>query len=234
MVANKFRYPIIMPFIVLSELDEVRARHWSWRTLVRFRRTDFLGDPLTPLEESVRQVVDEQLGRRPSGPIVLLAQWRMWGFHFNPLSVYYCYRDDGVTLDAVVLEVRSTPWLERHVYVLDGASSRHRFAKEMHVSPFLGMDHEYVCSFSAPSGALRLHLGNRRGEERIFDATLALRRHDLTAAMMARVALLHGAENLLVTVRIYAQALRLLIKRAPYFAHPRSTASGERPVRTRA
>jgi uncharacterized protein len=58
---------------------------------VRFRRRDYLGDPAVPLHRAVRDVVEEQTGARPEGPIRLLTQLRSLGHCFNPVSFYYCF-----------------------------------------------------------------------------------------------------------------------------------------------
>jgi DUF1365 family protein len=209
-----------MPFVFLDELEEVTRRHWTWRTLIRFRRADFVGPVDEPLRKVVAQRVSEELGRPYEGRVALLAQWRMWGFHFNPLSLYYCFDSSGESLEAVALEVRNTPWLERHLYVVDGASGVARFDKVLHVSPFLGMDQSYEFHFSTPGESCRATLVNWRGSERVFDASLSLTREDLTSRSMARVAWMRGWENLAVTVRIYLQAARLARRRAPFHSHP--------------
>ena len=99
---------------------------WSARrpAPVRFRRRDFLDGTDRPLGAAVRDLVQARLGRRPTGPVHLLAQLRTFGWLFNPLAVYYCWTADGRALDAVVLEVTNTPWGERHWYVLDARKRR--------------------------------------------------------------------------------------------------------------
>ncbi len=209
-----------MPLVFLDEMEDVAKRHWTWRILVRFRRRDFVGPPDVPLDTVIRQRVSEVLGRPYEGRIALLAQWRMWGFHFNPLSLYYCFEPGGERLDAVALEVRNTPWLERHLYVVEGSSGVASFEKEMHVSPFLDMAHRYEFHFSAPGETCRATLVNWRGDERVFDASLVMSREELTPRSMARVAVLRGWENAAVTARIYWQAALLARRRATFFPHP--------------
>ncbi len=62
-----------------------------------------------------------ELGRRPAGSVMVLAHLRTFGWLFNPLAAYYCWRPDGTGLDALVLEVSNTPWGERHWYVFDAS-----------------------------------------------------------------------------------------------------------------
>jgi DUF1365 family protein len=213
-----------MPLLFLEELDEVVAMATGWSSSLPrpmwFRRADFGGDPTLTLDESIRRDVAKELGARPAGPIAMLGHLRTWGFLFNPLVTYYVFAPDGQTLTAVVLEVRSTPWLERRRYVLDGNQTRHRFAKELHVSPFLGMDHDYVCSVPVPGKRLSLHIGNRRGEERVFDASLSLERIEISPRVLRDMVWRRPFATYGVTYGIYREAWRLWRKHAPFIAHP--------------
>jgi DUF1365 family protein len=224
-VAHDFRYSTLTPLLFLDELDALAAMHPRWSATganaAWFRRRDYLGDASVPLDTAVRDEVAKQSRRRPTGDIAMLGHVRLWGWLFNPLCVYYCFDESGQRVDQILLEVRNTPWHERHLYVLDGASTYHRFAKAMHVSPFLGMDHEYVLTWSAPGDHLSLHLGNRRGEERIFDAALSLTRREITAATLGALVWRRPFQTLGVSAGIYRQALRLWRKNAPLYSHPR-------------
>lgn len=224
-VAHEFRYATLMPLLFLDELDEVVALHPQWSragvNAARFRRRDYLGDADIPLEAAVRDVVRDRCGIRPAGPIAVLGHVRLWGWLFNPLCVYYCFDESAERVEHLVLEVRNTPWGERHLYVLDGASAHHRFAKALHVSPFLGMDHDYVLTWSVPDEHVSLHLGNRRGEERLFDASLSLSRREITRASLGAYVWRRPFQTMGVTAGIYRQAVALWRKKAPFHPNPR-------------
>ena len=121
-VAHRFRYPVTMPYLFLDELDEVTDLHPMWSTrrpnAVWFRRADYLGDPTLALDAAVRDAAEQRLGRRPSGPIAMLGHLRTWGWLSNPVTFYFCFNPNDMEVDAVVAEVTSTPWHERHVYAL--------------------------------------------------------------------------------------------------------------------
>jgi uncharacterized protein len=225
-VEHGFHYPVAMTYLFLDEIDEFFSLHplWSSRHAapVHFRRRDYLGDPSLALDDAVRDVVLAQLGKRPSGPVAMLGHLRTWGWLFNPLTVYYCFDESGERVEAVVLEVTSTPWHERHVYVIDANVSHPRFAKEMHVSPFLGMDHDYVMEWTTPGEQLKVRLGNRKGDVRLFDAALTLRRRGAQRRDLARLVWRRPFQTYGVSLRIYTQALRLLRKGAKF--HPRRPA----------
>ena len=93
---------------------------------------------------------------------------------FNPISLYFCFSADGQAVDHLVAEVENTPWHERHAYVV-GPPGSYRFAKAMHVSPFLPMDVDYRLRYGAPGDRLVVHLEVVQEERRLFAAVLALR-----------------------------------------------------------
>jgi uncharacterized protein len=220
---HEFSYDVAMPLLDLAEIESVTGLHplWSSRRLapVWFRRADFVGDPAVPLDEAVRRLVEERSGYRPTGPIALLANLRTWGWLFNPIGLYFCADPDGVTIETLIAEVENTPWHERCSYVV-GPPGRHRFAKNMHVSPFLPMDVDYVLRYSAPAEHLVVHLDVMRGDERLMGATLSLRRRALDRRALGRLLWAYPALTHRVSAGIYAQAARLRLRGAPFHRHP--------------
>jgi hypothetical protein len=231
-VRHAFGYDVCYAWLDLAELDRVFAGRWFWSTrrpaLARWRRADYLGDPATPLDEAVRARVAAETGRRPVGPIRLLTLLRTFGHSFNPVSFYYCYDADDTRIDAVVAEITNTPWGERHAYVLPAAAAtrddvglRFRFGKRFHVSPFMPMEQQYDWTLGEPGSALRIRMVNRAlSGERVFDASLALERRDITGANLARALARHPVASLDALRQIYWQALRLWLKRVPFHDHP--------------
>jgi uncharacterized protein len=188
-------------------------------------RNDHLGDPDMDLSTSVRRLVAEQSGEQIEGPVRLLTLWRSFGWYFSPVNFYYLF-DSGERLQAMVAEVTNTPWRERHCYVLssqnatDAGGHGFRHPKQFHVSPFLDLHLEYRWRVSSPSDALTVHLEACRDDVCQFDATLNLRRVELTRmawlASVARYPVLPGC----VLAGIYWEALRLWWNKAPFYPHP--------------
>ena len=186
--------------------------------LLRFRRRDYLGPAWLPLDGAVRDAVERQTGVRPEGPVRVLTQLRSFGHCFNPVSFYYCLDSAGEHVEAVVAEVTNTPWGERHAYVLPGGSGS--FDKLLHVSPFMGMDHRYTARAGTPGERLAVHIESRRGGEVEFDATLALRRRELTSRSAARLTVRYPFANVRVLALIYGHAVGLKLAGAAVHGHP--------------
>jgi uncharacterized protein len=225
--AKEFSHPIALCFIDLKELPQLLGGRLLARGpgVLRFRRHDFLGDPAGPLDVAVRDRVDELTGNRPAGPIRLLTQLRSFGLCFNPVSFYYCLDPAGERVDSVLAEVTNTPWGERHAYALTNSGEgviQGSFTKELHVSPFMGMDHVYEARATEPAGTLSVHIASRRGGETAFDATLALQRRELTRSAVARLGVRYPFATARTLALIYGHAIGLKLAGARVHPRPRT------------
>ena len=237
-VAHQFRAPLFLMYLDLEELSTLFRGRWFWScerwNLATFRRRDHVGDPHISLDTTIRNLVETETGQRPPGPIRLLTHLRYFGYCFNPISIFFCFDASGEHLHSVVAEVTNTPWGERHCYVLPVPQQPHasaettddpskhffRFPKSFHVSPFMTMDYEYRWSLTGPHQNLVLHAENWQQDQSRFDATLTLKRQEITTGTLARVLLRYPLITAQVIARIYWQALRLWWKKIPYIPHP--------------
>lgn len=227
-VENAFTYRVFMLYLDLGELDTVFAKRLLWSTRrpapARWRRSDHPGDAAQPLDDWVRGLVGERTGSQPAGPVRLLTHLRYGGRGFNPISVYYCFGDDGVTLEWAVLEVTSTPWHERTHHVLDmrGGGGVHagEVSKTMHVSPFLPMALDYRWRLSPPGERVSVGIDVVSGDQVVLETGLSLRRREINAPTLAAMLISHPPMSLRVVGGIYWQALRLWGKGVPYHQHP--------------
>ena len=230
-VPHTFSYGLFMLYLDLDELPTVFSRRWLWSAtrpaIARFRREDHLGENQLDLATAVRRFVLEQTGIEIKGPIRLLTNLRYFGYGFNPVSFYYCFDASGENLEVIVAEVNNTPWGEQYCYILPesrnrGSAARKRYLldKRFHVSPFMPMNLDYDWRFTRPGEKLVVHMKNYHNGETLFDATLSLDQKPVNGFTLAAALVRHPFLTLKIIAAIHYQALRLWLKRTPFFLHP--------------
>ena len=228
---HQFSYRLFLMYLDLEELETLFVKRWFWSTsrpaLARFRRGDHLGPDSQPLAEAVRDQVEQETGSRPGGVIRLLTNMAYFGYCFNPVSFYYCFGSDGETVEYIVSEVSNTPWGERDTYVMDcrtaakfESSWRFRPKKKMHVSPFMPMEVEYDWVLSEPTDQLSVFMANSTDGVRIFSAGMNLNRTPISSWSLTSVLLKFPLQTFKIILAIYWEALRLWVKRCPFYSHP--------------
>ena len=237
-VGHEFAYRLFMMYLDLAELSEVFQGSWLWSAahfnLAYLRRKDHFGNPVTSIDEAVRQLVAERTGVRPDGPIRLLTHLRYFGHCFNPVSFFYCYDPTDEKVETIIAEITNTPWHERYCYVLPEIMNEHRhpwkryrFPKTFHVSPFIDMNVDYDWRFLEPGDRLQVHMEDYVDDIKLFDATLSLRRQPITGANLWRVLGRYPVMTVQVVAKIHWQALRLWRKGAPFYVHPKKQEGAE-------
>jgi DUF1365 family protein len=213
-----FRYPVSYWLFDLDELPELERRlrlfSVNRRNLVSLRDRDHF-DGTAGLKRAVLELVGDPSIER----VLMLAQPRVLGYVFNPVSFYWCYRGDG-SLACVVAELNNT-FGERLPEVLHGPELRYEQRKRLHVSPFLGLDQSYEYAFSQPGDEVwaRIHVRDDGGA-RPLTAVLHGRRRELTNRSLAALLLRYPLQPLQVIALIHLEALRLWLKRVPFHHKP--------------
>lgn len=178
----------------------------------------------TPLRPWLNRTLKEHGFDLQDCPVRLLTFPRLWGYVFNPLSVYYCY-DTNNRLAVVLYEVSNT-FGEWHGYLLPVGDSRNgpisqRAEKVFHVSPFMPLDGSYAFTLKPPSENLSMVIRHQDpvGADRMI-ATHAGRRLDLSASTLAAMMLKHPLMSLKVFAGIHWEALKLWKKGATFHPKP--------------
>ena len=169
----------------------------------------------------------KKTGKVFNGPIRLLTHLRYFGHCFNPVSFYYCFDDLDQKVEAIMAEVTNTPWKERHAYIIEEQTKNDNKPgltaspkKQLHVSPFWGMDHDYEWFFSHPENSLNVQMKNFKDGKKVFNVSLSLKRRAFSNAGLIKAISRFPFITLMVVYRIHWQAFMLYIKRAPFFTHP--------------
>ena len=160
--------------------------------------------------------------------MLLLAQPRLAGFLFDPVSFWLCVDGEGA-LRAVIAEVNNT-FGDRHSYLCVHADGRPirpedemTAAKVFHVSPFQDIAGGYTFRFRLSEGAVAVHIRHERDTPdgpRGLIATLGGPRVPLTSPRILGSALRRPFGSLRVLALIYGQALKLRLKGARYRPRP--------------
>ncbi len=156
--------------------------------------------------------------------VEMLCYPRIFGYVFNPLTVYFCHdRADGDRLVAILYEVCNT-FHERHTYIIptpgaDAETIRHSCDKEMYVSPFVPMDCTYDFRINPPNDDVRIAINERDTEGDLLFATFTGKRRPLTDVALAKCFLSHPLMTLKIMGAIHWEALVLWIKGNPLYRH---------------
>ncbi|PQO30618.1 DUF1365 domain-containing protein [Blastopirellula marina] len=240
-VKHQFNYRLTMACFDLAELDQVvgpgNVLSDHRRAAISFPRDVHLRTQKGSLEQRVRWIVSEELGQCPRGPIHLLTQLRYFGYYFSPLNIFFVYDNEEDDFPAVILaEVNNIPWGEQQVYVLQPVWSEtdqawiYEHPKQMHVSPFMPMNHTYRWSFHSVGDQLIVGLENYECGSPVFHAGMSLEKKPLAQATLQRFLWHLPAMSLKVVAAIYYEAWKLWWKRCPIYPHPQSRPTAHVPV----
>ncbi len=149
--------------------------------------------------------------------VVLLCYPRIFGLVFNPLSVYYAYRENG-DLVGVIYEVRNT-FGERHAYVakveqgqLRPSGLRQTRAKLFFVSPLMDMEMRYHFNLKPPGDGVTIRILETDREGPILAATFHGLAQPISTTTLLAQAIRVPFQTLKIVGAIHYEALRLWLK----------------------
>jgi len=207
----------------LVDLDDL-PRLGALAPLATFAARDHVGDPDRTLRENLDAFLRGHGVDLGGGRITMLANARVFGYVFNPISVFWCHRPDGA-LAGVVVEVHNT-YGERHAYLVrPDADGRATTDKALYVSPFNDVSGWYDLRVPVPGRRMHVAVTLHRSGHAPFVASLV--GHSVPPGMrsLLRLAALHPLEPLAVTARIRWHGVLLWMRRLP--VQPRPTARQE-------
>ena len=189
---------------------------WEGFNLFGFYRKDHGDRDGKPLKEWAMSQLAKAGISDFKGKIKLVTMPRILGYVFNPVSFWYCY--EGETLKAIICEVNNT-FGESHNYVVCNPKEKNKtpMEKVFHVSPFYSVKGHYQFDFSKEN-FVSIHYQSEHGP---FIASLKgtpIPEKDLS---LLKLFLSFPFYTLLVVFLIHYQALKLFIKRVPFYTKPR-------------
>ncbi len=179
---------------------------------------DFGAGDGTSIAESARQTLQEAGLARDGQQVFLLAYPRVWGYAFNPLSVFYVMEHDGA-LSAVIYEVSNT-FGERMRYVMAVGVAHngvfmHGCDKKLFVSPFADGNGTYSFRLSEPDAQAQVAILYRDGKGPLLKAHFHGVAEHFSDANLLKALLRHPLLSWKVISGIHWEALKLWLKGVP-------------------
>jgi DUF1365 family protein len=153
--------------------------------------------------------------------IRMLCYPRMFGYVFNPLTVYFCSDATGA-MRAILYEVCNT-FGERHTYVIpageDGGVVEHSCTKQLYVSPFMPMDCDYHFHIAPPDQRVLVSINETDAEGLLLRAAFFGQRQELSGKALFKALLTYPLMTVKIISAIHWEALKLWRKGVPLFRH---------------
>ncbi len=222
-MGHRFSYRVMSLLIDLDRLDAADRQSPLFgvnrAALYSFNEADHGERDGSSLRSYAQRRAAERGIDLTGGRVLLLCYPRLFGYTFNPLSVYFCYRAGG-ELALIIYEVRNT-FGDIHAYALavrpgevSDAGVRQQQEKLFYVSPFIGMAMRYHFRVSPPGQSVKLRILETDREGPLLAATFNGRRHSLTTAALLRSFFSLPLITFKIVAAIHWEALRLWLKGA--------------------
>lgn len=241
-MGHRFSYRVMSVLLDLDRLPEAdrqsRLFGINRSAIYSFHEKDHGERDGSPLNAYVRRHAMTQGVDLDGGRILLLCYPRLFGYTFNPLSVYFCYDKSG-ELTLVIYEVRNT-FGAIHSYVLpvsadqrSAAGIRQEQDKLFYVSPFVEMQMRYHFRVAPPDDEVKLRILETDSDGPLLSATFHGKRRALTMRSLLGSLFALPLVTFKIVAAIHWEALRLWLKGATLVpeAAAKSAEAGVRPAR---
>ena len=155
--------------------------------------------------------IDENINK-----IKLLCYPRIFGYVFNPLSIFYCYEDNQ--LRAIFYEVKNT-FNEQHTYIFkikDNEEIAQKCRKKFYVSPFMDMETYYNFKLLNPSDKLSVFIKQTDSKGTVLTATQTGERKEFSPKQLMLNFFKYPLMTIKIISSIHFEALLLWKKGAIY------------------
>ena len=155
--------------------------------------------------------IDENINK-----IKLLCYPRIFGYVFNPLSIFYCYQDEK--LKVIFYEVKNT-FNEQHTYIFkvkDNNIVDQKCKKKFYVSPFMNMDTFYNFRLFNPNEKLSVSIKQTDRKDTILTAVQTGERKEFNLKQLIANFFKYPLMTIKIISAIHFEALLLWKKGAIY------------------
>jgi len=215
---HKFSYKVFSLLIDLSEIDLLHKtlRIFSYN---KFNIVSFFNKDHGPRDgSSLKNWVIDNLKKNNiesnEVKIKLLCYPRIFGYVFNPLSVFYVY-DKNSDLIAILYEVKNT-FGEQHSYIFKTKKEQnliqHVCKKKFHVSPFIEMNCVYFFRLLKPGNKISVIIDVQDSEGKILYASQEGVKSELNNNNLFKSYLKHPLMTFKIIIVIHFEAFKLWIQ----------------------
>jgi DUF1365 family protein len=215
---HSFKYSVFSLLIDLSEL-EILDKKISFFSLNKFNLISFFEKDHGDRDGSslknwvIKQLQNYQINTE-NIKIKLLCYPRIFGYVFNPLSVFYIYNENE-NITAILYEVKNT-FGEQHTYVFkikhDQKLLQHNCSKKFHVSPFIEMNCSYFFKLLKPSQKISVIIDQYQEQDKILYASQDGTRMEFNSKELLKSYLKHPMMTFKIIIAIHYEAFNLWIK----------------------
>ena len=213
-----FKYSVFSLLLDLSELEllneKIRFFSINKFNLISFFEKDHGNRDGTSLVNWVKNYLKKNQIETENIKIKLLCYPRIFGYVFNPLSVFFVY-DKNEKLVSILYEVKNT-FGEQHTYVfrVDNENNliQNNCSKKFHVSPFIQMDCNYFFKILKPGERLSIIIDQYDPTGKILFASQDGKKANLTGKELIKSYLKHPLMTFKIISAIHFEAFKLWIK----------------------
>ena len=212
-----FKYKVFSLLIDLSDLNYLNKKisFFSYNSfnLISFFDKDHGDRDGSSLIDWVKKNLMKNNINSENIKIKLLCYPRIFGYVFNPLSVFFVY-DQNENLISILFEVKNT-FGEQHTYIFKAENNnllQHNCSKKFHVSPFIEMNCNYFFRILRPSEKISVVIDQYQLNEKILFASQDGKRVDFNSKELLKSYLNHPLMTFKIISAIHFEAFKLWIK----------------------
>ena len=213
-----FKYSVFSLLIDLSELSqldkEIKFFSFNKFNLISFYEKDHGSRDGSSLVAWVKKNLEANNIHFKDVKIKLLCYPRIFGYVFNPLSVFFIYNSNE-KLISILYEVKNT-FGEQHTYIFkvddDLKLFQHNCSKKFHVSPFIEMDCNYFFRILKPEDKMSVIIDQYQTNEKILYASQDGKRVDFNSKELLKSYLKHPLMTFKIISAIHFEAFKLWTK----------------------